>query len=225
MKILIIEDEKGLSESICSHLSKDGFLCEQVYTYAAAEEKINLYEYECVIVDINLPDGLGFGLVEALKKISATTGIIIISARNGIEDKIRGLEIGSDDYLTKPFHLSELNARIKSLVRRKSFGGTNEIVFNEIKINLNKRTVYVNDVETAISRKEYDLLLYFISNKEHALTKEAIAEHLWGDNIDSVDSLDIVYSHIKNLRRKLVEKGAKDYVHSIYGIGYKFGEN
>ena len=225
MKILIIEDEKGLSESICSHLSKDGFLCEPVYTYAAAEEKINLYEYECVIVDINLPDGLGFGLVEALKKISATTGIIIISARNGIEDKIRGLEIGSDDYLTKPFHLSELNARIKSLVRRKSFGGTNEIVFNEIKINLNKRTVYVNDVETAISRKEYDLLLYFISNKEHALTKEAIAEHLWGDNIDSVDSLDIVYSHIKNLRRKLVEKGAKDYVHSIYGIGYKFGEN
>ena len=225
MKILIVEDEKGLSESISNHLSKDGFLCERVFTYAAAEEKINLYSYDCVIVDINLPDGIGFGLVEALKKISATTGIIIISARNAIEDKIKGLEIGSDDYLTKPFHLSELNARVKSLVRRKSFGGTNEIVFNEIKINLNKRMVYVNDAETPLSRKEYDLLLYFISNKELALTKEAIAEHLWGDNIDSVDSLDIVYSHIKNLRRKLMEKGAKDYVHSIYGIGYKFEDH
>jgi DNA-binding response OmpR family regulator len=206
-------------------LGKEGFLCERVFTYDMAVEKINLYSYDCVIVDINLPDGIGFDIIEALKKISSSTGIIIISARNSIDDKIKGLEIGSDDYLTKPFHLSELNARVKSLFRRKNFQGSNEINYKEIKINLNQRKVFVNDTETHLSKKEFDLLLYFISNKENALTKAAIAEHLWGDNIDSADSFDLIYSQIKNLRRKLIEKGAKDYLHSIYGIGYKFGEN
>jgi DNA-binding response OmpR family regulator len=225
MKILIIEDEKGLAESISAHLGKEGFLCEKVYDYNSAIEKINLYTYECIIVDINLPDGTGFDLIEALKKISASTGIIIISARNSIDDKIRGLEIGSDDYLIKPFHLSELNARLKSLLRRRNFAGSNEIVYNEILINLNQRKVYVKETETHLSKKEYDLLLYFISNKDNALTKASIAEHLWGDNIDSADSFDIVYSQIKNLRRKLLEKGANDYLHSIYGVGYKFGES
>jgi len=225
MKILIIEDEVGLAESIARHLEKENFLCEKVYTYESAVEKIHLYTYDCVIVDLNLPDGIGFDIIEALKKISSTTGIIIISARNAIDDKIKGLEIGSDDYLTKPFHLSELNARVKALFRRKNFQGSNEVSYNEIKIVLNQRKVYVNDIETHLSKKEYDLLLYFISNKENALTKAAIAEHLWGDNIDSADSFDLVYSQIKNLRKKLLEKGAKDYLHSIYGIGYKFGEN
>jgi DNA-binding response OmpR family regulator len=160
-----------------------------------------------------------------MKKISSTTGIIIISARNSIDDKIKGLEIGSDDYLTKPFHLSELTARVKSLFRRRNFQGSNEITYKEISINLNQRKVFVKNTETHLSKKEYDLLIYFISNKENALTKAAIAEHLWGDNIDSADSFDLVYSQIKNLRRKLIEKGSKDYLHSIYGIGYKFGEN
>ena len=224
MKVLIIEDEKALSESIASHLGKEGFICEQAYNYDSAIEKINLYNYECIIVDINLPDGIGFDLVEAMKKISSTTGIIIISARNSVDDKIKGLEIGSDDYLTKPFHLSELNARVKSLFRRKNFQGSNDITYHEIRINLNQRKVFVHDTETHLSKKEYDLLLYFLSNKENALTKAAIAEHLWGDNIDSADSFDLVYSQIKNLRRKLIEKGSNDYLHSIYGIGYKFGQ-
>jgi DNA-binding response OmpR family regulator len=225
MKILIIEDERSLSESISSHLGKEGFTCEQAYNYDTASEKINLYSYECIIVDLNLPDGIGFDIVEQMKKISSTTGIIIISARNSVDDKIKGLEIGSDDYLTKPFHLSELNARVKSLFRRKNFQGSNEIGYNEIRINLNQRTVFVHEEEMHLSKKEYDLLLYFLSNKENALTKAAIAEHLWGDNIDSADSFDLVYSQIKNLRRKLIEKGSKDYLHSIYGIGYKFGEH
>lgn len=223
MKILIIEDEKGLAESIAAHLEKEGFVAETIGSYAGAIEKINLYTYDCIVVDLNLPDGLGFDIVESLKTISSSTGIIIISARNALEDKIRSLEIGSDDYLTKPFHLSELNARVKSLLRRRNFGGSNEIVYYEIKVNYASRKVFVRNVEVALSRKEYDLLLYFLSNIDVALTKAAMAEHLWGDNIDSADSFDIVYSHIKNLRKKLTDKDCNDYIQSIYGIGYKFG--
>jgi DNA-binding response OmpR family regulator len=224
MKILIVEDETGLSESISSHLGKENFICERAFTYEEAYEKINLYTYDCVIVDINLPDGFGFGIVEKLKSLSATTGIIILSARNSIDDKLKGLEIGSDDYMTKPFHLSELNARIKSLMRRRQFNGNNEIIYNEIRIIPNKRQVLIHGEELHLSKKEYDLLVYFISNKGNALTKTSITEHLWGDHMDSADSLYVIYSHIKNLRKKLVEKGALDYVSSIYGIGYKFGE-
>lgn len=222
MKILIVEDEKGLSESIVDYLSKDGFVCEVANTYMQADEKVSLYHYDCTIVDLNLPDGDGYGIIQTLKRIAATTGIIIISARNALEDKIKGLEIGSDDYLTKPFHLSELNARVKSLIRRRNFGGNNEISWQELLVQPHARKVFVQNKETPLSRKEYDLLLYFLSNIDVALTKESIAEHLWGDHIDSSDSLDMVYSHIKNLRRKLLEKGGKDYIQSIYGIGYKF---
>ncbi|RRB04773.1 response regulator transcription factor [Larkinella rosea] len=224
MKVLVVEDEKGLAESISDYMNKEGYICETAATFREADERIYLYDYDCVIVDLTLPDGNGFQLIETLKKLLATTGVIIISARNALEDKIRGLEIGSDDYLTKPFHLSELNARVKSLIRRRNFGGHTEIRFREIRVNPSSRKVYVNGQLTVISRKEYDLLLYFLSNIDVVLTKVSIAEHLWGDNIDSADSLDMVYSHIKNLRRKLLEKGGSDYVRSVYGIGYKFGE-
>ncbi|WP_234733572.1 response regulator transcription factor [Tellurirhabdus bombi] len=224
MKMLVVEDERGLAESIAEYLTREGFVCEMATTYQEADEKIFLYTYDCLIVDLTLPDGEGFDLIPTLKRMSATTGIIIISARNSLDDKIKGLEIGSDDYLTKPFHLSELNARVKSLIRRRNFGGHNEIKYHEIKVLPNSRRVFISDQETVLSRKEYDLLLYFLSNIDVALTKASIAEHLWGDHIDSADSLDMVYSHIKNLRRKIVEKGAPDYVRSIYGIGYKFGQ-
>ena len=224
MKVLVVEDEQGLAESITDYMVQDGYICETVATYGEAEEKIHLYTYDCVIVDLTLPDGSGFQLIETLKRLIATTGVIIISARNALEDKLKGLEIGSDDYLTKPFHLSELNARVKSLLRRRQFGGHNEIRFREITVVPHNRNVFVNGQLTILSRKEYDLLLYFLSNVDVALTKASIAEHLWGDNIDSADSFDIVYSHIKNLRRKLLDKGAADYVQSIYGIGYKFSQ-
>ena len=222
MKILVVEDEKGLAESIVDYLSKEGFTCEVANTFWQADEKVSLYQYDCTIVDLTLPDGEGFGIIETLKKIAATTGIIIISARNTLEDKIKGLEIGSDDYMTKPFHLSELNARVKSLIRRRNFGGNNDMVWREIRVQLQARKFFVNERETFLSRKEYDLLLYFLSNIDVALTKESIAEHLWGDHMDSADSLDMVYSHIKNLRRKILERGGRDYIQSIYGIGYKF---
>jgi DNA-binding response OmpR family regulator len=225
MKVLVVEDEEGLAESITDYMLKEGYICETVATFDEANAKIHLYRYDCVIVDLTLPDGNGFQLIETLKKLTVTTGVIIISARNTLEDKLKGLDIGSDDYLTKPFHLSELNARVKSLLRRRQFGGHNEIQFQEITVAYHSRNVFVNGQPTPLSRKEYDLLLYFLSNIDVALTKASIAEHLWGDDIDSVDSFDMVYSHIKNLRRKLVEKGAADYVQSIYGIGYKFGQS
>ncbi|CCH53640.1 two component transcriptional regulator, winged helix family [Fibrisoma limi BUZ 3] len=223
MKVLVVEDEQGLAESITDYMSKEGYVCETASTFREADERIYLYNYDCIIVDLTLPDGDGFQLIQSLKQFSATTGIIIISARNALEDKLKGLEIGSDDYLTKPFHLSELNARVKSLLRRRQFGGHTEIRFQEITVVPQSRNVYVSGQHTTLSRKEYDLLLYFLSNADVALTKVSIAEHLWGDNIDSADSLDMVYSHIKNLRRKLLEKGSGDYIRSIYGIGYKFG--
>ncbi|QKZ13573.1 response regulator transcription factor [Spirosoma sp. KUDC1026] len=222
MKVLVVEDEQGLAESITAYMSREGYICETAATFQEADERVYLYSYDCVIVDLTLPDGDGLQLIQNLKRLEATTGVIIISARNSLEDKLKGLEIGSDDYLTKPFHLSELNARVKSLLRRRQFGGQTEIRFEEIRVVPQSRLVYVTDQPTPLSRKEYDLLLYFLSNVDVVLTKMSIAEHLWGDNIDSADSLDMVYSHIKNLRRKLLEKGAGDYVRSVYGIGYKF---
>lgn len=225
MKVLLIEDERVLAEGIANHLTKEGLICETVFSYTAGVEKIHLYEYDCIIIDINLPDGIGFDLIEALKTAKSTAGIIVISARNAVEDKIKSLDLGSDDYLTKPFHLSELNARIKSIMRRRNFGGVNEIDFEEIKVNFKARRVFVNSEEVSLSRKEYELLMYFISNKDIALTKASMAEHLWGDNMDAADSFDILYSQVKNLRKKLTEKGAHDYIQTIYGIGYKFGKN
>jgi DNA-binding response OmpR family regulator len=222
MKILIIEDEKVLSDSIADFLSKEGFVCEVALTFAMAEEKIHLYQYDCIIVDITLPDGIGLNIIRELKQIGDTTGIIIISARSALDDKVTGLEIGADDYLTKPFHLSELNARIKSLIRRKSFGGKKEIELNEIKILPESAEVFINDEPIVLTRKEYELLMFFISNKNRILTKEMLAEHLWGDEMDMSDSFDFIYTHIKNLRKKMLEKTDNDYINTIYGMGYKF---
>jgi DNA-binding response OmpR family regulator len=222
MKILLIEDEKELSSAIQLYLSKGSYLCETALTYNSALEKIHMYKYDCVIVDITLPDGNGLNIIRALKEENIDTGIIIISAKNSLDDKITGLDIGADDYITKPFHLSELNARIKSIIRRRNFGGTNEIILNEIKILPDEKLVYIHGKETILTKKEYDLLLFFLSNKNRVLTKESIAEHLWGEEMDMADSYDFIYTHIKNLRKKMVENGGHDYLHTIYGMGYKF---
>jgi DNA-binding response OmpR family regulator len=222
MKILIVEDETDLSNSITTYLRQEKFNCEAVLNYADAFEKINLYNYDVIIVDITLPDGNGIELIKELKKNRSKAGIIIISAKNALDDKISGLETGADDYLTKPFHLSELNARIKSLIRRRDFEGNNEIILDELKINPELLAVLVNGQQLNLTRKEYDLLMFFLANKNRVLSKESIAEHLWGDDIDLVDSFDFLYSHIKNLRKKIIEKGGRDYIQSVYGIGYKF---
>jgi len=222
MKILLIEDETELSGSISEYLQKENYLCETATTYEYAIEKINLYQYDCIVVDINLPDGSGLELIRALKEQKSETGIIIISARNSLDDKITGLEIGADDYLTKPFHLPELNARIKSIIRRRSFGGSNEIIYNDLSILPDKMEVMVLGEPITLTKKEYDLLVFFLANKDRVLTREAIAEHLWGDEMDLADSFDFIYTHIKNLRKKIIEKGGADYIRTIYGMGYKF---
>ncbi len=224
MKVLVIEDEKALADSIVSYLREGGHTCELATDFAAAKQKSEIYDYDCVVVDITLPDGNGMDIISSLKKRGSEAGIIIVSAKNSLDDKISGLDIGADDYLTKPFHLSELNSRIKSIVRRRNFKGNKEIGFNEISIVPDEMTVLVNGKSVILTKKEFDLLLFFVSNKNRVITKESIAEHLWGDDMDASDSFDFIYSHIKNLRKKLIEKGSEDYIHTIYGMGYKFGE-
>ena len=204
------------------HLSKEGFLCESAADFFAATEKINIYNYDCIIADITLPGGSGLDLIKGFRKQNAQTGIIIISAKNSLDDKIAGLDFGADDYLTKPFHLSELNARIKSIIRRRNFKGEKEIIAGCIKIIPERFLVYINGQLITLTKKEYDLLLYFVSNQNWVLTKEVIAEHLCGDHADASDSFDFVYTHLKNLRKKIFEKGGNDYIKTIYGIGYKF---
>jgi DNA-binding response OmpR family regulator len=224
MKILIVEDEVLLRSSLEEFLEKEGFVVEIAGTVELAEEKISLYDYDVVLLDLGLPDGDGISLIEQIKSKEKVTGVIIISARDAIDDRVVGLEKGADDYLTKPFHLSELNARLKSLYRRLNFKGSLDISFNEITINPNERTVFVNSKEVVLTKKEYDLLNYFLANKNRVITKTVLSEHLWGDYIDSVDSLDFIYTHIKNLRKKLIKAGCSDYIKTVYGLGYKFNE-
>ena len=222
MKILVIEDEQALCETIVSYLEEEGYRCEQAGTVELGSEKVNLYEYDCMLVDIGLPDGSGLSLIKELKKCHPETGIIIISAKNSMYDKISGLDLGADDYLTKPFHLPELNSRIKSLLRRRKFEGKQELVIDKITIWPENRQVLINAELLQLTRKEFDLLMFFVSNRGRVLSKESIAEHLWGDFADSADSFDFVYSHVKNLRRKLHERTGTDYFQNVYGTGYTF---
>ncbi|HWI89755.1 MAG TPA: response regulator transcription factor [Flavisolibacter sp.] len=225
MKILIIEDEIELQESIQKYLEYQGFVCESVNDFVKGANKVQQYEYDCVVVDINLPNGSGLDIVKMLKEIESKSGIIIISARNALEDKLAGLELGSDDYLTKPFHLSELNARIHAIIRRRNFKGSKIISFNEIKLNPEGHAVTVEGRGVDLTEKEYQLLEYFIANRGRVLTKAAIASHVWGDEYEQVSQYDFIYTHIKNLRKKIMEAGAGDYIKTVHGVGYRFTEN
>ena len=222
MKVLVIEDEKELSDSICSYLANEQFVCERTFDFDSSMEKILLYDYACIVLDVNLPGGSGLDILKELKNQNKTDGVLIISARNSLDDKVFALKTGADDYLTKPFHLAELAARVNAIIRRKSFEGKNEISCNELKLDLAEKNVKVHDGPVDLTKKEYELLLYFISNKNRVISKNAIAEHLWGDNMDVADNYDFIYTHIKNLRKKLIQAGAADYIKSIYGMGYKF---
>lgn len=223
MKILLIEDEPELAASIADFLKKGGYLVELASDFPTAHEKAVIYEYDCLIVDINLPGGgTGLDVIRDLKKLRPEAAVIIISARNAIEDRITGLDLGADDYLTKPFYLPELNARIKALLRRRHFGGNSDILFNEIRVNPAQRSVFVHEMLLDFTPKEYNLLLYLLANQHHVLRRESIAEHLLGDDADQMDDFNFIYSHIKNLRKKLMDRGCLDYVKAVYGIGYKF---
>ena len=222
MKILIVEDNRELAETLVHYLKQEGYLCETAYNYQTAEEKIHIYEYDVIVLDITLPDGNGLEILKQLKQERPDEGVLIISAKNALDDKLTGLNLGADDYLTKPFHLAELNARIQSLLRRKRFNGSHEITVGDLRLNTVTAQVLVKEQEIILTRKEYELLLYFLSNRNRILNKEAIAEHLWGDNIDMADSFDFIYTHIKNLRKKIASHGSTSNIKSVYGMGYKF---
>lgn len=224
MKLLIIEDEQGLSDSVSTYLKQEGYRCELASNFAEAEEKLALYAYDCILLDITLPGGNGLDLLHILKNKPQPSGLIIVSAKNSLDDKIKGLDLGADDYLTKPFELAELNSRIKSVLRRRLFDGKKEVVFGEITLVPEEKAVAVHNKALVLTKKEFDLLLFFISNKDRLLTKESIAEHLWGDDMDLADSFDFIYTHIKNLRKKLEEAGCPNYMKTVYGMGYKFSD-
>lgn len=222
MKILIIEDEAGLRESIEEYFTEAGNICETANDFHSARNKINLYRYDCILLDITLPNGSGLEILKRLKEHNYPDGVLIISAKNSLDDRLQGLDLGADDYLVKPFHLSELRARVTAIIRRKSFDGNNLLTFNEIQIDLLAKSVKIEGSPIKLTKKEYALLLYFMANKGKVVSKNAIAEHLWGDEIDTADNFDFIYSHIKNLRKKMMEAGGEDYIKAAYGMGYKF---
>jgi DNA-binding response OmpR family regulator len=221
MKLLIIEDEKELAASIASYLKNENYTCEVASNFKQALDKIETSDYECIALDITLPGGSGMQLLKELKNNKKTDGVIIISAKNSIEDRINGLRLGADDYLVKPFHLSELAARINAIIRRKMHSGNNVIRFNEISIDTLAKEVRVKEEPVELTRKEYELLVYFLSNQRKVISKNALISHLWSQEMGTGESADIIYTHIKNLRKKLSEKGCGDYIKSLYGMGYK----
>jgi len=222
MKILIIEDEQALQESILKYLDHQGFVCEAVSDFLQAKDKLAGFDYDCIVVDIGLPYGSGLDLVKELKYMESKAGIIIISAKNALEDKLAGLDLGADDYLAKPFYLSELTSRINAIIRRRNFSGNKVIAFNEIKLEAEAQLVTVNNKPVVLTDKEYQLLEYFIANRRRLLTKAAIAEHIWGEEYLHVSNFDFIYSQIKNLRKKLLEAGSGDYIKTVYRAGYRF---
>ncbi|HTQ64908.1 MAG TPA: response regulator transcription factor [Puia sp.] len=222
MKILIVEDEKELLKSILTYLKTENYICETASDYKTARQKIESYNYDCILLDVSLPGGNGLTLLKELKADKKTDGVIIISAKNSISDRIKGLNLGADDYLTKPFHLSELNARISAVIRRRHFEGHKILVFHELTIDLAAKIILVNNKAVDLTRKEYDLLLYLAYNKNRVISKNAIAEHLSGDEAEIFDNFDFIYTHVKNLKKKLQMAGCGEYIKSIYGMGYKF---
>ncbi len=222
MKILIIEDEKELAKSISAYLSDENYRCEMAATFEEAISKIKTYDYDCILLDLMLPGGSGLKILEELKALNKQEGVIIISAKNSLEDKIKGLQIGADDYLPKPFHLSELSARIYSVIRRKHFGNTNKISIDEMEVNLLSKVVSVNNKALDLTKKEYDLLLFLIGNKNKVISKNALAEHLSGDMADMMDNHGFVYAHVKNLKKKLADAKCANYIKTMYGVGYKW---
>ena len=222
MKILIVEDNRHLAQNVETYLQEEGNVCAVAFTYYEAVEKVVSFGYDLVILDIMLPDGNGLEVINTLRRVNSEAGVLVVSAKDSLDDKIAGLNLGADDYLTKPFHLSELNARIKAIYRRKNLGNHAEIRCQELTLFPEARTLTVHDQPVELTQKEYELLLFLLTNQNRVVTKQSIAEYLWGDYVDSLDSFDFVYQHIKNLRKKMLRAGGEDHIRTVYGIGYKF---
>jgi DNA-binding response OmpR family regulator len=230
MKLLIVEDELPLLNDIKAYFADENFVCEGVETYEQATEKISLYDYDCLLVDITLPDGNGLDLLNLLKSLKksqgeSAPGIIIISAKNSLDDRIRGLDLGADDYLTKPFHLSELNARLKAILRRRHFATTDQLTVGRLQIDPLGRQAWTGELVVNLTPKQWDILLHLLANRTHVVSKSSLAEHLWGDHIDQADSFDFLFAHIKNLKKKLASANAGIEIRTVYGVGYQLVES
>ena len=225
MKVLIIEDNQELARNVHEFLDREGYICELSATMGEAREKLSLFRYDCILLDIGLPDGNGISLLHLIRSEHGDSNVLIISAKNALDDKIVGLEKGADDYITKPFHLAELHARIRAVYRRKNLGGARIVEFNEISLNTDTFEARVGDTILDATPKEFYLLLYFIVNKNRVLSRQSIAAHLWGDYTDNLANFDFVYQHVKNLRRKISHAGGTDYISTVYGLGYKFNSH
>lgn len=225
MKILLIEDEQDLRGAVRASLEKEDYLVETAENYAAAHEKLFIYEYDCILLDIMLPGGSGLDILKELKKHGKSENVIIISAKNALDDKLKGLELGADDYLTKPFHLAELNARVKAVLRRKKLRGREVIELKNMRLDIADRLLHVNEEPISLNRKEFTILNYFLLNQNRLVTRLALAEYVWGDHMDQADNFDFIYSQIKNIRKKLKEAGAEIEIRTVYGVGYKLVES
>lgn len=222
MKLLLVEDEPMLLEEMDTYLTEQGYRCEKASTFLQGQEKLYLYQYDAIILDIGLPGGSGLTLLETLKDDAKEAGVLIVSAKNSLHDKVTGLKMGADDYITKPFHMEELNARIFALLRRRSFSGENQIIVDKLVIDMAFKTVVWDNEVISLTKKEYELLLYFVINKNRVVSKQSIAEHLWGDHYDIADNYDTVYVHINTLRKKLAAYTDTDYIRTVHGMGYKW---
>jgi DNA-binding response OmpR family regulator len=217
MKILIIEDEKDLREVIRQSLEMENFRVE-------CADKIISFDYNCILLDVMLPGGNGLDLLQELKNLDKSDNVIIISAKDSLDDKLKGLNLGADDYLTKPFHIAELTARVKSVLRRKSFQGKNIVEVANLKLDIDARTLAIDDLPLLLNRKEFDILTYMVVNRNRLVNKTSLAEHVWGDHMDDADDYEFIYSQIKNLRKKLKDHSAAVEIQAVYGIGYKLVE-
>jgi DNA-binding response OmpR family regulator len=225
MKILLVEDNPELTQNIYQYLSQQGLVCEAVATVYEAEDRILSFDYDCILLDLMLPDGNGLQLLQTIKTAHPQWNVLIISAKDALADRLKGLDLGADDYLPKPFHLAELLARIRAIFRRSKLGGSDTLEFNEIQINHQSLEVTVFGKLLDLTKKEFDLLVFLLTNKNKVLSKQAIATHLWGDYTDDLANFDFVYQHIKNLRKKICAAGGRDYLTTVYGLGYKFDTN
>jgi len=222
MKELIIEDELDLNNLVSDYFKRSGEIVISAFNKFEAEDAFINHQFDVIILDITLPDGNGLDLIRPIRETQENCGILIVSAKNSLTDKITGLDYGADDYITKPFHLTEIHARVRAICRRNEKNTDNLVVFNELKINNKSSQFFVHETEVELTKKEFQLICFFLENKNRVITKEGIVQHLWGDGIEFLDNFDFIYTHIKNLRKKIVDAKGNDYLKTVYGLGYKF---